>query len=298
MRIINNTTQIHQEAGTFPSGTPADRAAGILFGIAAGDTIGSTTELALCVAETLLDQKASFDITHVGNRYLQWWRQGGFDDGPVVEVVLSLVDSGLSFTRASWIVHERLGGLTAGCTPAARCVPLAMFLPLADDEVIDFAKADAALTHRSPLAGDVAAAVAMACRMLVRGAEWSWALRLAGFGRWKETQAALHGRTTSGSTRNDGFAPDILGTAVGILNESHTFLEAFSRALEFTDTGSYCTSLVGALGGARWGSTAIPRRMLNHANKLFPRVSSAANALSEPWLTENTPESRGHVRPV
>lgn len=298
MRIVNNINQIHHESGAFPTGTQADRAAGILFGLAAGDTIGSSTELALCVAEDLIEKKESVDTNHIGLRYLEWWRQGGFDDGPVAEAVFSLVDSGLSFTRASWIVHERLGGLTAGSTPAVRCVPLAMFLPLADDQIADFAKADAALTHHSPLAGDVAAAVAMACRMLVRGADWSWALRLAGFGRWKETQSALQGRSTSQHFRNDRYAPDTLGTAVDILNQSHTFLEAFSRALEVTDTGSYCTSLVGALGGARWGSAAIPRRMLNHANKLFPRVSVSAYALAEPWQTDGAPEVRDQVRPV
>ena len=52
-------------------------------------------------------------------------------------------------------------------------------------------KADAALTHHDPLAGDVAAAVAVLCRVLMGGASWPAAKLVAAEGRLPETVAAI-----------------------------------------------------------------------------------------------------------
>ena len=147
------------------------RAAGVLLGLAAGDRIGGPLRMALRVAESLRD-RGSFDASDIGACHLAWWREGAFDTGPTVAEVLSLVAAGQTFEAAAARVHEETGRMTAGCNPAHRIAPLAMCAAIADPELGRAAAAEARLTHRHPLAGDAAAAVASLCRALIRGVPW------------------------------------------------------------------------------------------------------------------------------
>jgi ADP-ribosylglycohydrolase len=58
-------------------------------------------------------------------------------------------------------LDDQAGGMTAGCNPAHRCAPLAMAPFVPDEELAERALQEARLTHHHPLAGDVAAAVAV-----------------------------------------------------------------------------------------------------------------------------------------
>ena len=226
-----------------------DRIDGVLFGLAAGDRNGGPLKMTLCLAESLL-AKGRFDLEDVGIRYLNWWPSGGFDTGPTAEAVFSLVDSGMSFNQAAKVVHEQGDGLTAGCNPAHRSAVFAMSASLSDEELPEVAKAEAAITHRHPLAGDVAAAVVCLCRALIRGAEWEEARHVAGLGRMPETRTALQGPPIN-SLRLGGYPPDVLGAAVRFLTDSASFPVALKSAIEFAGPENYSPVLVGCIGGAR-----------------------------------------------
>src|SRR5258706_9019392 len=130
-----------------------DRVRGTLVGLAAGDRIGGPLRMALCLAESLVERRR-FDREDLLGRYLAWWREEGFDTGPVSASVFRLIASGVPWEEAAARAHAESDGFTAGCNPAHRSPPLAMAAFLSDDRLPDLAVRQAALTHKDPLAGD------------------------------------------------------------------------------------------------------------------------------------------------
>jgi ADP-ribosylglycohydrolase len=251
--------------------TAKDRCRGTLMGLAAGDQIGGPIRMALRLAESLLEL-GTFDAADVLGRYLRWWREGAFDTGPVSDRALELQAAGMPVPEATAQVHRECGGKTAGCNPAHRSPPLAMLTSLADDDLASCALTEARLTHYDPLAGEVAAAVCKLCRSLIRGAAWDVVLQPCG-------RFAGQG----GPGNNGGFAPDVLRAALHFVGTSACFPEALERALAFAGSANYCPVLVGAIGGARWGASAIPQAALAHVD-LLPRVQAAAEPLAVGWF--------------
>ena len=109
-------------------------------------------------------------------------------------------------------------------------------------------KADAALTHFDPLAGDVAAAVAVLCRVLMDGASWEEAKLVAADGRLPETVAAITEGGGSLPTAG-GYAPEVLAAAVYFLDRYPPDV-ALAAAKAFAGGANFCPVLVGAIGGA------------------------------------------------
>jgi ADP-ribosyl-[dinitrogen reductase] hydrolase len=263
-----------------------DRCRGVLLGLAAGDRNGGPIRMAVRLAESLLEL-GRFDPTDIVGRYLRWWREGAFDTGPVSGRAFELMASGMPASEASAQVHRELGGRTAGCNPAHRSSPLAMLATLADGDLPDCAVTEARLTHHDPLAGNVAAAVAALIWSLLRGAAWEIALQRSADGRQAQTSEALlsgqEGPATSG-----GFAPEVLRAAVYFVGSSSSFSEALERSVGFAGPANYCPVLVGAIGGARWGSSAVPAPALAHVD-ILRRVETCAHGLSAAWTTGGEP---------
>ena len=239
-----------------------DRVAGVLLGLATGDRNGGPIQMALCLAESL-DQRSCFDLDDVWSRYRGWWQSGASDTGPIFARVMTLADAGLTRRQAALQVHAETGQQTAGCNPAHRCAPLAMLPGLDSKEVARSAEQEAQLTHRHPLAGDAAAAVATLCSELIRGMDWDAALEVAAQGRLHEVQAAL--ATNNGAALNrGGYAPDVLAAAVYLVGSSGSLTAALERAVRFAGPANYAPVLVGSLGGARWGASSITAQQLQH----------------------------------
>lgn len=260
--------------------TTRDRVAGVLLGLAVGDLHGGPIRMAVRLAESLAD-RGTFDANDVLARYLLWYREGAFDTGPVAEGVLARVASGEAVGAAVRAVHEERGGMTAGCNAAHRCPPLAMARHLAEESVAEGASREAALTHFDPLAGDVAAGVAVLCRRLLNGLVWTEALAGAATGRQEPTRQAL-GVVGPGSLNRGGYAPDVLAAAVHFLDHYDNFTSALEASFVFAAHWNYCPVLVGAIGGARWGAGSVPTGPVRHTD-LLPRVRAVAERLAAEW---------------
>jgi ADP-ribosylglycohydrolase len=260
-----------------------DRCRGVLLGLAAGDRNGGPIRMAVRLAESLLEL-GRFNPKDIVGRYLRWWREGAFDTGPVSGRALELMAAGLSPSEASAQVHREFGGKTAGCNPAHRSPPLAMLAALADEALPGCAFTEARLTHRDPLAGDVAAAVTVLCRCLIRGAAWESAVRRSAEGRQGQTSEALSSRQEGPGT-NGGFAPEVLRAVVYFVGSSSSFSEALDLSLACAGPANYCPVLVGAIGGARWGSAAIPHQALAHVD-ILRRVETCARGLAAGWTND------------
>lgn len=254
-----------------------DRAKGILFGLAAGDRNGGPIRMALRLAESLATV-GRFDPGDNGARYLDWWRKGAFDTGPTAARVFTLVDSGLSFSAAAQQVHVETGKQTAGCNPAHRSAPLAMMSELDTQQLADYAKQEAKLTHHHPLACDVASAVVVICHQLVQGSSWENATESACTGRLPQTVKAII-NSEVGSLMNGGFAPDTLAAAIHFVGSSGSFNAALKRSLQFAGPSNYCPVLVGSIAGARWGMSGINRSLLEHCS-ILSRVEAASENLT------------------
>jgi ADP-ribosyl-[dinitrogen reductase] hydrolase len=250
--------------------TTEDRCQGVLIGLAAGDQIGGPIRMSVRLAESLLDC-GDFKPMDILNRYLAWWSDGAFDTGPVSERALALMAAGMPVNAATAQVHREFDGKTAGCNPAHRSPPLSMLATIADKDLAAYAIVEAGLTHYDLVAGEVAAAVNKLCRVLIRGMGWDVALRQC-------SSFAEQG----GPGNNDGFAPDVLRAALHFVGTSNCFTEALDRSLVFAGPANYCPVLVGAIGGACWGASAILQSTLAHV-EILPRVRAAAEALAATW---------------
>ena len=260
-----------------------DRCRGVLLGLAAGDRNGGPIRMAARLAESLLEL-GRFNPQDIVGRYLRWWREGAFDTGPVSGRALEVMAAGMSSSEASAQVHREFGGKTAGCNPAHRSSPLAMLAPLADDDLPGCAITEARLTHHDPLAGDVAAAVTVLCRSLIRGVAWESAVRRSAEGRQAQTSEALFSGQEEPGT-SGGYAPDVLRAAVYFVGSCSSFAEALERSVAFAGPANYCPVLVGAIGGARWGSSAIPAPALAHV-EILSRVETCAHGLAAGWARD------------
>ena len=257
-----------------------DRVRGTLVGLAAGDRIGGPLRMALCLAESLA-RRRDFDREDVLGRYLAWWREEGFDTGPVSARVFDLIASGVPGREAVARAHDECGGLTAGCNPAHRSPPLAMSAFLADDRLSDLAGQIASITHRDPLAGDVGAAGVELCRSLIKGLDLASAIQRATTGREAITRAALLAGADE-PMNNRGFAPDVLRSALFFVSAHTGFAVALEAAVAFAGPANYCPVLVGALAGARWGAAAIPPELVSHCG-ILARVQTVAEQLADSW---------------
>lgn len=259
----------------------ADRVSGVLIGLAAGDRIGGPTQMAIRLAESLI-QKNGFNVDDIGARYLSWWNDGAFDTGPTSARVFGLVAGGMTFEEASAQVHDEYGGLTAGCNPAHRATPLAM-LDLPFDQLASYAMMEAQPTHFHTLAGDVSAAAVVLCRSLILGEDWNIALKNAQVDRLSETCDALSIQTAN-KLSSGGFAPDVLAAAVYFVGINSDFNSALDQSLKFAGPNNYCPVLVGSIGGARWGSKNIGSQVLSHCNRIQRVQTTIKNWLDRYYL--------------
>jgi len=67
------------------------------------------------------------------------------------------------------------------------------------------------------------------------------------------------------------------------LHHSYSFSAALERAVDFAGPSNYCPVLVGCIGGAKWGRSAIPGSVLPAHAGLLERISNAAEALAAGW---------------
>jgi ADP-ribosylglycohydrolase len=147
-----------------------------------------------------------------------------------------------------------------------------------------FARHEAALTHKHPIAGDVSAAVVILCRALLRGTSLDQARKVAASGRMREVVKALLD-SGAGPVGGGGYAPEALQAAVHFVEHAPSFTVALAQALDFAGPANYAPVLVGAIAGARRGASSIGPLPLQHAacRAIRVEIDVAAHRLAEGW---------------
>ena len=270
-----------------PRSSVEDRCRGVLLGLCAGDRIGGPLQMALQLLHSLNEQQG-FVLQDVGQRYVDWWKQDGFDSGPTADRVFSLVGQGASFVEATQIVHRMSRGKTAGCNPMHRSVVLAMLSEISDDELHEYALQEAKLSHYDPLAGVVSSISVQLARLALKGVHWSEAIQ-----RIREDCSSdlesIFIQAERGDIHRDGFAPHALSAALYFLHQNEDFQSMLSEAIHFAGPSNYCPVIAGALGGARWGAAAISPSWWNDV-KGIEDIHKLAAVVSGRWQgTEDQP---------
>lgn len=256
----------------------SDRIQGALLGLLAGDKIGGPSRMTLELAESLL-AVGQFDSADVAVRYKAWYDRDGFDTGQVAAMVFGKLET-MSNEDAVQDVDDYLGGLTAGCNPAHRAIPLALASFIDDQSLSGIAQTEARLTHHHSLAGEVSGAFLAIVRACIAGKEDD-AFHM------DNSSAELQRFMTSQkdcSLSPSGFAPEVLRAAIYFASRMETFDKALDSAVLFARRENYCPVLVGAIAGARWGYHAIDQRHLSHCSaKHFDRAVKISKQLADTW---------------
>lgn len=206
-------------------------------GLARGDQYGGPLIMAQILYDSLVANRG-LDQDDVAARYLAWWRADAFDTGPVFDAVFRKIDEGIPLAKAALHVHDLTNGATAGCNPAHRIAPIALFDFISVHDIGNLARIEARITHWHPVAGDMAAIMAYLCRFLVEGYSWDDAklmTQAAEPDAWEILEQA--------NVSTDGYAPNVMRTAIEFLDHPNSL----KRAIEFAGTGNYCPVIVGPL---------------------------------------------------
>lgn len=113
-------------------------------------TITDDTEMALCIAESLVDRRG-FDPDDVAERFVDWFDSDPFDIGLMTRDSLSQIRQGKPWNEAGVDVWEsRPEGSNAGNGSVMRCAPYAVAFRDFEEELSHVSRLSSAITHADP----------------------------------------------------------------------------------------------------------------------------------------------------
>ena len=211
----------------------------IEIGFQHGDKNGGPTELAKILSKSLIACNG-FNPSDLVKRYYQWWNTDAFDTGPTFAMVFQKVSQGISIEDASIQVHKQLNGITAGCGPAHRIAPLAGFKDIPTNQLIDFARQEAKITHYHPDAGNCSAVMVLLCRYLIESHSWNDSKNLVS---QNEELKSTWIKIQNANLNAGGYVLDVMHSAFHFLNTE----DALEKSLKFAGPSNYCPVIVGII---------------------------------------------------
>jgi ADP-ribosyl-[dinitrogen reductase] hydrolase len=272
----------------------ADRAYGVLLGLAVGDALGTTLEfsqrdslpfhremtgggpfglapgqwtddtaMALALADSLLTC-GDFDAVDLMGRFVRWWQEGVysctgecFDIGTTTRAALErFIRTGNPYAGSD-DVH------TAGNGSLMRLAPVALFAFGDRVRALDLARAQSRTTHGAPQAVE---ACAFFCELLqdaiTEGKDvldrrpWDGhaAIKAIASGEWRDW--------SRDRIRSSGYVVATLEAALWCVAQTNTFEDALVLAVNLGDDADTVGAVTGQLAGAVYGASAIPERWL------------------------------------
>jgi ADP-ribosyl-[dinitrogen reductase] hydrolase len=272
----------------------ADRARGVMLGLAVGDALGAALEwdhpdqiaaryggplrdmvaskiwrigewtddtaMAIALAESLAERSV-YDEGDVLARYLVWSRSGPKDIGATVSHALARACSPEDARRAAADWHQRTGGHSAGNGSLMRTAPIGIRFRDDRGAIERISRAESSLTHHDPLAGDACAFLNITIAELLRGrrppSSSSQVGQVAAGARLLTTEQLLEP-----VQRQIGFVLTALRVAYWAAFTTDSFEQAVVSAANLGGDADTNAAVTGALAGARFGAEQIPQRWL------------------------------------
>ena len=303
-----------------------DRAQGVLLGLACGDALGrpvefaspeqiqrehgrveemlgdgihrqpagtitDDTDMALCIARSLVDQ-GRFDPADVAERFVAWYESGPFDIGGMTRRALSRIQQGESWETAGeqeWEASPE--GSNAGNGSVMRCAPLAIAYVDYPAALVRTSIDSSRITHADPRCtlGCAVLNLTIAATLQRHDNPLSTALHLLSDDLATSMQrtsgvipdgssAVLEGglpeelRTAlemvpdgvdPNELSNSGYVVDTLQTALHDALTAESAEEAIVTAVNRGGDTDTIGAIAGAIAGARFGASALPSGWLD-----------------------------------
>jgi len=291
----------------------ADRARGVMLGLAVGDALGAALEwnhpdqiiaryggplrdmvasrvwslgewtddtaMAIELAESLAE-RGGYDEDDVLARYLVWARSSPKDIGATVSHALARSRTPADARAAAAEYHQRSQGHSAGNGSLMRTAPIAIRYRDDAGAIDRISRRESSLTHHDPLAGDACALLNLTIGALIRDQRPPRSTSRVG-------QVAAEAPEQSADDlagpvqRQIGFVLTALRVAFWAAMRAETFEQAVVDAANLGGDADTNAAVTGALAGARFGASAIPQRWLEplHARE---HISGLATRLLRP----------------
>ena len=277
-----------------------DRVAGVLVGTAAGDALGAgyefatpptgevdmiggglgdfapgewTDDTAMAVAVAEVAATGVLDPPAIGERFLDWLRDGPADVGISTRAVLASVARGADLPAAATAYLDAHPNSGAGNGALMRTAPVALARLGDDAGIAEAARAVAELTHADPLAGDACVLWCIAIDRAVREERLDgihdalpllpatrrrdWADRIAEAEQGPPARFTPNGFTV---TALQAAHAAVVQTPVPGDEPTGHLVAALEAAVRIGDDTDTVTAIAGGLLGGRWGASAVPGR--------------------------------------
>ena len=215
----------------------------ILDGYKIGDKNGGPTELAKILSNSLVACNG-FNKNDLVKRYHHWWNTDAFDTGPTFAMVFQKHSKGYSIEEASKEIDKQLNGATAGCGPAHRIAPIASYTKIPTNQLVNYARQEAAITHYHPIAGNCSAIMALLCRYLIEGNSWVESKKIV---KQNEELKPTWIKIEKANLNNGGYVLDVMHSAMFFLDRKNSLEDA----LLFAGSANYCPVIVGIVENIR-----------------------------------------------
>lgn len=237
-------------------------------------TITDDTEMALCIAESLVDRRG-FDPTDVADRFVDWLDSEPFDIGLMTRDSLSRIRQGTTWDEAGMKVWKsRPEGSNAGNGSVMRCAPYAIAFRHFKGELTHVSQLSSAITHADPRCQWGCVILNRTLANLIRNDRDPLGDALEGiYGAPDELQEKLTKvqKVVTNDRGRDAFEA-YLGTSGYVIDSLQAGLyfglaadsaeAAIVRAVNAGGDTDTIGAIAGAVAGARFGATAIPDRWI------------------------------------
>jgi ADP-ribosyl-[dinitrogen reductase] hydrolase len=272
----------------------ADRARGVILGLAVGDALGAAVEwdhpdqiraryggplrdmvasrtwelgewtddtaMALALAESLAE-RACYDEDDVLARYLVWARSGPKDIGATISHALARARTPADARAAAAAYHRESGGRSAGNGSLMRTAPIAILYRDDVGAIERLSRLDSSLTHHDELAGDACVILNMTIASLLTGRRMPQSTSTVGRAV-AEAPTLTAEQLLDPVQRQIGYVLTALRVAFWAAMSAGSFEEAVVAAANLGGDADTNAAVAGALAGARFGAEAIPQRWL------------------------------------
>jgi len=250
---------------------------GGIYDIAPGET-ADATDMMLCLAESLADT-GRFDPEDIIERYSRWFESRPAHVSLTVRTTLISYKAGTHWDVASRRAFEILGSPTAGNGSLIRCAPLGLRYYGDAPTRHEYSHRESMLTHFDRLAGWSCAAFNDLLIAAMHGDLRAQVCDIAATLDREDKRVTGTLRDTldaeSEEIRSSSFVLDTLQTSLWTVLHGADFEHAVTMAVNMGNDASAVGAATGALAGAVYGESGIPRRWLE---PLAPRERIAAVA--------------------
>jgi ADP-ribosyl-[dinitrogen reductase] hydrolase len=230
------------------------------------------TEMALALAESLLAHRP-LDPADLARRFVGWYRANPPDIGIHTRSVLSRISAGQDWRQVREILLSERPN-SAGNGSVMRCWPVAVAYWNDLGQVLVDSRLQSQVTHAHADSVEGCAFVNAFIYHLLHGSERDEAMRqsLRAVNLSKGFQTVVEGAPTCRreSLPNTGWVRHTLQSAVWGLMTTGSFEDALVQVVNLGDDADTAGTVVGAMAGAAYGLSHIPKRWLSVLRGEFP----------------------------